>query len=87
MASRMFGARTLFEPMLDYWWLHHWEQISVTFKDIEMIIIPENKFADVVSKMSATVSRPTVLFSLTLKVDRSDQADPVALSNPWAAVT
>ena len=44
MACGLFGAKPLFDPMLVYCQLDHWEQISVTFLSKYKIFIQENAF-------------------------------------------
>ena len=48
MACRLFGAKPLPEPMLAYWQLDTWEQISVKFESEFIIFIQEKAFENVV---------------------------------------
>ena len=57
MARRLFGAKTSPEPMLTYYQLDHWEQISVKSESECKIFILENTFYNVASEMAAIFSK------------------------------
>ena len=56
MACRLFGAKPLSEPMLDYWQLDPWEEISLKFES-KYKTIHENAFEIIVCDMAAIFSR------------------------------
>ena len=53
MACRLFGAKPLLEPMLVYYQLNSWEQISVKFESEFYHFIQEIAFENVVWKMAS----------------------------------
>ena len=57
MACRLVGAKPLFEPMLEYSQLHHWEQNSVKSYRNFYIFIQENAFENVVWQMAVILQR------------------------------
>ena len=56
MACDLIGAKPLTEPMLTYYQLDPWEQISMIFK--YKIRIQENAFENVAWEMAVILSRP-----------------------------
>ena len=57
MACRLFGAKPLSKPMLDYCQLDPQEQTSMTFWSKYKLFIHENASENIVCEMAAILSR------------------------------